>query len=92
MEGATAVDGKSANDLDIQRRNYTHALVSELRLLVRTVSNDPSKRVSDLRLNYRLPGEPHARELSAAEIIDEISRLCPYHGIERLGPDPEGWF
>jgi len=20
------------------------------------------------------------------------SRLCPYHGIERLGPDPEGWF
>jgi len=20
------------------------------------------------------------------------ARLCPYHGIERLGPDPEGWF
>jgi len=20
------------------------------------------------------------------------TRLCPYHGIERLGPDPEGWF
>jgi len=23
-------------------------------------------------------------------IVD--ARLCPYHGIERLGPDPEGWF
>jgi len=89
MEGATAVDGKSANDLDIQRRNYTHALVSELRLLVRTVSNDPSKRVSDLRLNYRLPGEPHARELSAAEIIDEISnvedRIDEQSGIAPIG-------
>jgi len=21
-----------------------------------------------------------------------LPRLCPYHGIERLGPDPEGWF
>jgi len=25
-------------------------------------------------------------------VTHDISRLCPYHGIERLGPDPEGWF
>jgi len=31
--------------------------------------------------------------LFALGVVTAITpRLCPYHGIERLGPDPEGWF
>ena len=75
MDDAAVAGGKSAHDLDTQRRNYTHALVSEIRLLVRTISNDPVTRILDVRLNYKLPGQFYARELSASEIIDEISRI-----------------
>jgi hypothetical protein len=83
MDGLPQTDKKSATDVHAQRRNYTRALISEIRLLVRAVSNSPSMRVSNLKFNGKLPSEcvgkpaseTSARELNASEIIDEISKV-----------------
>jgi len=89
MEGATFADNGPGEDVEARRKQYTYALISEIRLLVRTVSNDPSKRVSDLKLSYKLTGESYARELYASEIIDEISdaeaRVDQQLGIANIG-------
>lgn len=83
MDIPSFTDNKSNKQLNVQRRNYTLALISETRLLVRTISNSPSKRVSNLKLSGKLPSECSgkdpsktcARELNASEIIDEISYI-----------------
>ena len=89
MEGAIFADSGPGEDVEARRKQYTYALISEIRLLVRTVSNDPSKRVSDLKLSCKLTGEPYARELYASEIIDEISdaeaRVDQQSGIANIG-------
>ena len=75
MDGATLDDSNASRKLRAQRRDYTDALLSEVRLLVRTVSNDPMKRVSDLKLKCTLPGASAPQELTAPEIIDAISDI-----------------
>ncbi len=75
MDGATFDDDHPSGDLAARRRDYTHALVDEIRLLVRTISNDPVKRLSSLKLNCQPPGETGLRELSAPEIIIEVSTI-----------------
>jgi hypothetical protein len=89
MDGATLSDHNVGHDVEAQRRDYTHALLSEVRLLVRTISNDPTKRVSDLKLSYTLPGTPGPKELTAPEIINAISEIEEHAGqqlgIARIG-------
>ncbi len=89
MDGGTLADHAVGNDVEAQRRDYTHALLSEVRLLVRTVSNDPKKRVSDLKVSCVPPGAPGPKELTAPEIINAISDIEDHadqqSGIGRIG-------
>jgi hypothetical protein len=39
------------SQLDARRSEYTRALLSEIRLIVRTIANDPLKRLSDLKVS-----------------------------------------
>src|SRR3954468_15062879 len=63
------------SQLDARRSEYTRALLSEIRLIVRTISNDPMKRLSDLKLNYKFDNDKPIREVTAPEIIDLISKI-----------------
>jgi hypothetical protein len=89
MDGTVLAAGNLDGDLEAQRKDYTRALISEIRLLVRTVSNDPFKHVTNLKLTYKLPGEPSLRELAAPEIIDAVSKaeaqIDLQSGIDEIG-------
>jgi hypothetical protein len=63
------------SQLDARRSEYTRALLSEIRLIVRTIANDPLKRLSDLKLNYRFDTDNAIREVTAPEIIGRISEI-----------------
>jgi len=94
MDAPVFGEGKSAKELKARRRNYTYALISEIRLLVRTISDSPTKRVSNLKLNCMLPvgmvsGETSAQEHDAPEIINAISyveeHIDEQSGIASIG-------
>ena len=75
MDDAPNYTEVSRSQLDGRRSEYTRALLSEIRLIVRTIANDPLKRLSDLKVNYRFANEKAIREVTAPEIIEMISHV-----------------
>ncbi len=57
------------------RGAYTRALIGEIRILVRSISNDPVKRLSSIQLSYRSPRTGTVEELSAACIVSRVAEI-----------------
>lgn len=59
-----------------ERRNaYTTALVSEIRMLVRAISNDPEKRLNNLNLSYQFDGDSQPRAVSFGDMVGRVAAI-----------------
>jgi len=65
----------AAADRHPERSAYAHALISELRLLVRAIANDPNKRLNTLRLSYQLPEMTKAEDLTFDKILNKLASI-----------------
>ncbi len=57
------------------RSGYALALIAEIRLLVRTISNDPTRRISSLRLSYHRSQDQAAENLDYDQVLNEVSAI-----------------
>lgn len=57
------------------RSGYALALIAEIRLLVRAISNDPTRRISSLRLSYHRSQDQAAENLDYDQVLNEVSAI-----------------
>jgi hypothetical protein len=67
--------GKTSLPPHPERSAYAKALIAELRLLVRTIANDPNKRLNTLRLSYQLPDTDSSVDLTFDKVLNKLSEI-----------------
>lgn len=66
---------QQGDDDNFGRANYTQALVAEIRLLIRAVANDPSKRLSEMKVRWKGKDDTEAKDRTFDDVVELLAEL-----------------
>jgi hypothetical protein len=65
----------AAADSIRRRSGYTLALIDEIRLLTRTIANDPNRHLQDLKMTYQFHGDAAPQTLVFSQVVNRVAEI-----------------